>query len=82
MASQESKNAAENGAKARETGQKIAVVGGSAAGYFAASLLARKGASVRVFERSEALDPLPRTLIVTNHMRHILGAAGESSILN
>lgn len=61
---------------------KIAVVGGSAAGYFAASLLARSGASVRVFERNEELDPLPRTLIVTHRMREILGAAGESSIVN
>jgi flavin-dependent dehydrogenase len=60
----------------------IAVVGGSAAGYFAASLLARNGASVRVFERSETLDPLPRTLIVTHRLRDLLGPAGESSILN
>jgi flavin-dependent dehydrogenase len=62
--------------------RKIAVVGGSAAGYFAASLLARSGASVRVFERNQVLDPLPRTLIVTHRMREILGATGESSIVN
>lgn len=62
--------------------KEIAVVGGSAAGYFAASLLARNGASVRVFERSETLDPLPRTLIVTHRLRDLLGPAGESSILN
>src|SRR5690348_8265791 len=62
--------------------QKVTVVGGSAAGYFTASLLARKGLSVRVFERNETLDPLPRTLIVTHRMRNILGAAGESSIVN
>jgi flavin-dependent dehydrogenase len=64
------------------TKRKIAVVGGSAAGYFAASLLASKGLSVRVFERNETLDPLPRTLIVTHRMRNILGAAGENSIVN
>lgn len=64
------------------TKQNVAVVGGSAAGYFAASLLARKGLSVRVFERNETLDPLPRTLIVTHRMRDMLGAAGESSIVN
>jgi flavin-dependent dehydrogenase len=68
--------------KAGGAGQKIAVVGGSAAGFFAASLLARQGASVRVFERNETLDPLERTLIVTHRMRHILGQAGESSIRN
>ena len=61
---------------------KIAVIGGSAAGYFAASRLAREGASVRVFERDETLDPLSRTLIVTHRLRNLLGAAGESSILN
>lgn len=62
--------------------QKVSIVGGSAAGYFAASLLARQGASVRVFERNEMLDPLPRTLIVTHRMRQILGAAGEASVVN
>lgn len=62
--------------------QKVAVVGGSAAGYFAASLLARKGLSVRVFERNETLEPLARTLIVTHRMRDILGAASEGSIVN
>ncbi len=67
--------------RARANG-KVAVVGGSAAGYFAASLLAREGLSVRVFERNETLDPLRRTLIVTHRMRNILGAAGESSIVN
>ena len=66
----------------RGPNQKIAVVGGSAAGYFAASLLARRGADVRVFERSETVDPMPRTLIVTHRMRNILGPAGEASILN
>jgi len=69
-------------AKPGVAGQKIAVVGGSAAGFFAASLLAQKGASVRVFERNETLDPIERTLIVTHRMRQILGAAGESSIRN
>jgi flavin-dependent dehydrogenase len=70
------------GTKQGGRGQKIAVVGGSAAGYFAASLLARSGASVRVFERNETLDPIERTLIVTHRMRQILGAAGESSVRN
>ena len=80
--SQESRNAADGEPTASSAKQKIAVVGGSAAGYFTASLLARKGLSVRVFERNETLDPLPRTLIVTHRMRNILGAAGESSIVN
>jgi len=62
--------------------QSVAVVGGSAAGLFTASLLAQWGASVRVFERVEALEPTERTLIVTRRMRAILGGAAEGSILN
>lgn len=62
--------------------KQIAVVGGSVAGYFVASLLARSGLPVRVFERNETLDPLPRTLIVTHHMRNVLGGAAENSIVN
>ncbi|HXX71175.1 MAG TPA: NAD(P)/FAD-dependent oxidoreductase [Candidatus Acidoferrum sp.] len=58
------------------------MVGGSAAGLFTASLLAQRGASVRVFERVEALEPTERTLIVTHRMRAILGRAAEASILN
>jgi flavin-dependent dehydrogenase len=60
----------------------IAVVGGSAAGFLAASLLARGGRSVRVFERIETLEPAPRTLIVTHRMRGLLGRAGERSVVN
>jgi digeranylgeranylglycerophospholipid reductase len=82
MAPQDSQPTASGKSKPAGAGQKIAVIGGSAAGYYAASLLAQKGAAVRVFERNETLDPLPRTLIVTHHMRQILGAAGEASIVN
>jgi digeranylgeranylglycerophospholipid reductase len=82
MTFQDSERTAAGDSQPAGANQKIAVVGGSAAGYFAASLLARKGASVRVFERNETLDPLPRTLIVTHRMRNILGAAGEASIVN
>ena len=82
MASRDSQAKSAGECSASGANQKIAVVGGSAAGYFAASLLARKGASVRVFERNETLDPLPRTLIVTHRMRHLLGAAGEASVVN
>ncbi len=60
----------------------VAVVGGSAAGFFAAYLLARKGVPVRVFEQSEQLDAAERTLIVTRRMNDLLGAAGKSSIVN
>ena len=62
--------------------QSVAVIGGSAAGLFAACLLARRGLAVRVLERIEALEPETRTLIVTNRMRSLLGSAAEKSIVN
>src|SRR6202046_3262930 len=62
--------------------QRVAVVGGSAAGLFTASLLAREGVSVRVFERIETLEPEERTLIVTDRMRRLLGRAAERSVVN
>jgi flavin-dependent dehydrogenase len=64
------------------SGRQVAVVGGSASGFFTASLLARAGCSVAVLERSEQLDPTPRTLIVTSHMRTLLGEVGERAIVN
>jgi len=66
----------------RSNNQNVAVVGGSAAGLFTASLLARKGVPVRVFERIETLEPAERTLIVTHRMRNLLGAAAGRSIVN
>jgi flavin-dependent dehydrogenase len=60
----------------------IAVIGGSAAGLFAARLLAQRGLAVRVLERTDALEPEARTLIVTRQMRNLLGDSAESSILN
>lgn len=63
-------------------GRQLAVIGGSASGLFTASLLARAGCSVEVLERSERLDPVPRTLIVTSRMRALLGEVGERSVVN
>jgi len=61
---------------------QVAVVGGSASGFFTASLLARGGCAVQVLERSDQLDPAPRTLIVTSHMRTLLGEVGERAVVN
>jgi digeranylgeranylglycerophospholipid reductase len=61
---------------------KVAIVGGSAAGLFTASLLAQRGVDVRVFERIQTLEPAARTLIVTHHMRHLLGPAAERCVVN
>ena len=66
----------------RPDNPKVAVVGGSAAGLFTASLLARRGADVRVFERIETLEPASRTLIVTQRMRDLLGPAAERAVVN
>lgn len=60
----------------------VAIVGGSAAGLFAARELASHGRQVLVYEGAEALRPAARTLIVTSRMRDLLGPAGESSIVN
>lgn len=63
-------------------GADIGVVGASAAGLFTALLLARAGRTVRLFERAERLDPAPRTLIVTDRIRHLLGASSEKCAIN
>jgi len=68
--------------KRAPSGGGVAIVGGSAAGFFTASLLARAGKSVRVFERAERLAPVARTLIVTHRMRDLLGRVAERSIVN
>src|SRR5271170_688519 len=66
----------------QNSAQNVAVVGGSAAGLLTASVLARQGARVRVYERIETLEPAERTLIVTNRMRSLLGRAAEGCIVN
>jgi flavin-dependent dehydrogenase len=81
MTYQEAKAPVSSRARGRE-GQNVAVVGGSAAGLFAASLLARGGARVRVLEGLEALEPAERTLIVTHRMRDLLGRAADASVVN
>jgi flavin-dependent dehydrogenase len=68
--------------KGQNSARQVAVIGGSASGFFTASLLAQAGCSVEVLERSEQLDPTPRTLIVTSHMRTLLGEVGERAVVN
>ena len=69
-------------ARSQGTYPKIAIVGGSAAGLFAAYLLARAGRDTRVFEGQDRLDSTPRSLIVTDRMREILGGLGEKAVVN
>lgn len=60
----------------------VSVIGGSSAGLFTAYLLAREGAPVRVFEQSDSLSPADRTLIVTRHMKEVLGEAAADCVVN
>jgi flavin-dependent dehydrogenase len=81
--SQQRQNSNDHSLSTHSTDSKsVSVVGGSAAGFFTASLLARRGVPVRVFERIEKLEPEERTLIVTDRMRGLLGRAAEGCILN
>lgn len=61
---------------------KIIIIGASTPGLFAASLLARAGAKVAVYERSSTLDFAQRTLIVTDKISEVLGFVPEEIILN
>jgi len=60
----------------------VVVVGASVAGLFAAQLLAQQGVAVQVYERTNHLAPLSRTLIVTPEMQRVLGRSAESATLN
>jgi flavin-dependent dehydrogenase len=57
-------------------------VGASAAGLFTALLFSRAGRRVRLFERAERLDPVFRTLIVTDRLRNLLGASSGKCTIN
>ena len=63
-------------------GDPIGIVGASAAGLFTALLFARAGRRVRLFERAERLDPVFRTLIVTDRLRNLLGASSGKYTIN
>ncbi len=67
---------------AHHASRSVAVIGGSAAGFFTANLLAKRGLPVRVIERIESLEPAERTLIVTHRMRSLLGRTADGCILN
>lgn len=57
-------------------------MGASAAGLYAAHLLARAGARVCVLEAGAQLNPAARTLIVTPQLRDLLGPLAERCIVN
>ena len=61
---------------------EVIVVGGSAAGFSTATHLANGGKAVRVLESRPDLDPVNRTLIVTDHFRAQVNGAASASIVN
>ncbi|HMD38294.1 MAG TPA: NAD(P)/FAD-dependent oxidoreductase [Candidatus Acidoferrum sp.] len=65
----------------KENGEVI-VVGGSAAGLFAAATIASGGRPVRVLESRRDFEPASRSLIVTDEFRNQLGSAASESIVN
>ena len=62
--------------------KEVVVVGGSAAGFYTALHVANGGCPVRVLESKPTLDPAPRTLIVTNHLRSQISRTAQESIVN
>ena len=62
--------------------KEIVIVGGSAAGLFAASKLAAGGRRVRVLDAKPALQPPTRSLIVTSHFRSQISAFAANCIVN
>jgi flavin-dependent dehydrogenase len=62
--------------------EEVVVVGGSAAGLYTAAKVAQGGKPVRVLESKRGFEPVPRTLIVTDHFRNQLGDSAKESILN
>jgi 2-polyprenyl-6-methoxyphenol hydroxylase-like FAD-dependent oxidoreductase len=60
----------------------VAIIGGSAAQLFTGCLLAKQGFQVRVFETTEPFAIPSRTLIVTEHMRNLLGHVADNAAVN
>ena len=60
----------------------VDVIGGSAAGLFAAYLLAREGKQVRLFDANDVLHTESRTLITTSRLAEVLGFLPREAICN
>ena len=60
----------------------VDIIGGSAAGLFAAYLLAREGKRVRLFDANDVLNVDSRTLITTSQLTEALGFFPKEAVVN
>jgi digeranylgeranylglycerophospholipid reductase len=65
-----------------ETVADVDIIGGSAAGLFAAYLLAREGKEVRLFDANDVLNADARTLITTARLSETLGFFPHEAVVN
>ena len=62
--------------------KEVAIIGGSAAGFHTALLLAEKGSRVSLFEAEDQINHSSRTLIVTKYLQDLLGPVPKDTITN
>jgi flavin-dependent dehydrogenase len=68
--------------ESRRSTVDVEVIGGSAAGLFAAYLLAREGKRVRLFDANDVLHAESRTLITTSQLAEVLGFFPHEAVCN
>ncbi|MBI2531002.1 MAG: FAD-dependent monooxygenase [Deltaproteobacteria bacterium] len=68
--------------EANKQASEVLIVGGSAAGLFAAYLLAREGKRVRLFDANDVQHTASRTLITTSRLTDVLGFVPQEAIVN
>jgi len=68
--------------EANKQASEVLIVGGSAAGLFAAYLLAREGKRVRLFDANDVQHTASRTLITTSRLTDVLGFFPQEAVVN
>jgi flavin-dependent dehydrogenase len=68
--------------EANKQASEVLIVGGSAAGLFAAYLLAREGTRVRLFDANDVQHTVSRTLITTSRLTDVLGFFPQEAVVN
>jgi flavin-dependent dehydrogenase len=61
---------------------KVIIIGASISGLYTATLLAKQGVDVAVYDRIDALGGPSRTLIVTGKINEVLDSVPEEMVLN